>query len=66
MGETLYLYIGIVGEALSVVLVHEFDFGQNPIYFVSKAFKGPRAQVEKVAFALVVSVRRLRPYFVAH
>jgi hypothetical protein len=38
-------------------------------YFISKALHGAEErypQIEKLAFALVISARRLRPYFQAH
>lgn len=68
-GKTLYLYLALADEALSVVLVRETETWQSPIYFVSKAYKDPSSnitKVEKVALALVVIAPRLRPYFVAH
>ncbi|RTK55697.1 hypothetical protein DRJ74_15400, partial [Enterococcus faecalis] len=45
------------------------DQGQHPIYFVSKALQGAELnyqKIEKFAYALVFTARRLRPYFQAH
>jgi hypothetical protein len=42
---------------------------QKPVYFVSKALHGAEErypQIEKLAFALVMASRKLRPYFQAH
>jgi hypothetical protein len=42
---------------------------QKPLYFVSKALHGAEErypQIEKLAFALVMALRKLRPYFQAH
>ncbi|MCH96103.1 maturase K [Trifolium medium] len=40
-GETLYLYLAVASEAISVVLIRETEQGQKPVYFVSKALQGP-------------------------
>jgi len=48
------------------VLVQEQDQVQRPIYFVSKALRGPELRyqsLEKAALAVVFSTRRLRHYF---
>ena len=42
---------------------------QKPIYYTSQAFQGEEAKyprIEKLAFALIVASRKLRPYFQAH
>ncbi|CAL9012340.1 unnamed protein product [Prunus brigantina] len=42
---------------------------EHPVHYVSKALQDAEARysdIEKLAFALVVSARRLRPYFQAH
>lgn len=60
-GETLYLYLAITDEALSVVLVRQDNSKQNPICFVSKALQGPELRyqkVKKLVVALVVAARR--------
>jgi hypothetical protein len=43
--------------------------GPKPVYFTSKALQGAEERyprIDKLALALVVSTRRLRPYFQAH
>lgn len=67
--EVLYLYLSVLETTLSSVLVREEVGVQTPIYYTSRALRGaeeryPRA--EKMALALVVTARRLRPYFQAH
>jgi hypothetical protein len=65
-GEILYLYLTVSPSAVSWSLVRE-DVGiQKPLYFTSKVLHGAEERyprIEKLAFALVVSGRRLRPYF---
>jgi len=68
-GEILYLYLAISPLAVSSALVREDAGIQKPVYFTSKALYGAEErypQIEKLAFALVVLARTLRPYFQAH
>lgn len=65
-GEILYLYLSVSETALSSALVKEEAGAQAPIYYTCRALRGveeryPRA--EKMALALAVTARRLRPYF---
>jgi hypothetical protein len=66
VGDTLILYLAVTDEAVSAVLIREKGKGQFPIYFVSKALQGVDLnyqRLEKVAFALLIASRKLRPYF---
>ncbi|KAL2230582.1 UNVERIFIED_CONTAM: Retrovirus-related Pol polyprotein from transposon [Sesamum indicum] len=68
-GETLFLYLGVSENAVSSVLVREEANNQNPIYYVSKMLQGAElrySEMEKLALALVVTARKLRPYFQSH
>ena len=68
-GEVLYLYLAVSPTAVSSALVREDHGTQRPIYFTSRALHGAEERypkIEKLAFALMVSARRLRPYFQAH
>ncbi|KAK8918661.1 hypothetical protein KSP39_PZI021453 [Platanthera zijinensis] len=68
-GEDLFLYLGVGAEALSSVLVREEGKKQLPIYYVSRVLRKAELRypiLEKLAFALIISARRLRPYFQAH
>ncbi|KAL0313242.1 UNVERIFIED_CONTAM: Retrovirus-related Pol polyprotein from transposon opus [Sesamum radiatum] len=68
-GETLYLYLSVAPQAVSSVLIREEEGKQLPIYYVSKVLnraEGRYTPIEKMALALVVTARRLRPYFLSH
>ncbi|XP_061341625.1 uncharacterized protein LOC133287940 [Gastrolobium bilobum] len=68
-GETLILYLSVGVEAISAALVRETDKSQQLIYFVGRTLQGPELRyqkLEKVAFALLTTARRLRPYFQGH
>ncbi|KAL2247804.1 UNVERIFIED_CONTAM: Retrovirus-related Pol polyprotein from transposon [Sesamum indicum] len=68
-GETLFLYLGVSENAVSSVLVREEASNQNPVYYVSKMLQGAESrysEMEKLALALVVTARKLRPYFQLH
>ena len=54
---------------MSSALIHEELRIQKPVYYISQAFQGVEARyprIEKLAFALVIASRKLRPYFQAH
>ncbi|KAL0445093.1 UNVERIFIED_CONTAM: hypothetical protein Slati_2232000 [Sesamum latifolium] len=68
-GDTLYLYLSATPQAVSSVLIREDEGKQMPIYYVSKVLNGAEGRytpIEKMALALVVIARRLRPYFLSH
>ena len=68
-GELLYLYLVVAEEAMSSVLVQEEDRRQRPVYYANKRLTGVEIQyspMEKLAFTLIILVRKLRPYFQAH
>jgi hypothetical protein len=68
-GEVLYLYLAVSPTAINAALIREERGVQKPMYFVSKALHGAEErypQIEKLAFALIVASRKLRPYFQAH
>ncbi|XP_064953720.1 uncharacterized protein LOC135635929 [Musa acuminata AAA Group] len=68
-GEKLSLYLAASQHAVSSVLVKENSGDQLPVYYVSHMLSGPEGRyppIEKLALALVLSARRLRPYFQAH
>ncbi|VFQ74727.1 unnamed protein product [Cuscuta campestris] len=67
-GETLYLYLGISPNAVTSVLIRD-DGAQKPIYYVSKALNGAESRytaMEKTAYALFISAKKLTSYFQAH
>uniref|UniRef100_A0A2N9EPX2 Uncharacterized protein n=1 Tax=Fagus sylvatica TaxID=28930 RepID=A0A2N9EPX2_FAGSY len=68
-GEELYLYLVVSSSAVSSALICEEERVQKPIYYTSKALKGAEerySNMEKLAFALLIASRKLRPYFQAH
>ena len=68
-GEPLSLYLVVSPTAVSSALIREKYGVQLPVYYTSKAFQGAEERypaMEKLALALVVAARKLRPYFQAH
>ncbi|KAL2250131.1 UNVERIFIED_CONTAM: Transposon Tf2-11 polyprotein [Sesamum indicum] len=68
-GEVLFLYLVVSESAVSSVLVREEGGNQSPVYYVSKMLHGAESrysEMEKLALALVVITRMLRPYFQSH
>ncbi|XP_065033836.1 uncharacterized protein LOC135666192 [Musa acuminata AAA Group] len=68
-GEKLGLYLAASPHAVSSVLVKESSGPQLPIYYVNHVLSGPKERyppIEKLALALVLSARKLCPYFQAH
>ncbi|KAL0366558.1 UNVERIFIED_CONTAM: Transposon Ty3-G Gag-Pol polyprotein [Sesamum radiatum] len=68
-GDTLYLFHSTTPQVVSSVLIREEDSRQMPIYYVSKVLNGAEgryASIEKMALALVVTARKLRPYFLTY
>ncbi|KAL0404047.1 UNVERIFIED_CONTAM: hypothetical protein Sradi_2045500 [Sesamum radiatum] len=69
LGEVLFLYLAVSEAAVSSVLVREQEKNQSPVYYVSKTLQGAEkryTQIEKLALALVITARKLRPYFQSH
>ncbi|XP_075524547.1 uncharacterized protein LOC142556948 [Primulina tabacum] len=67
-GEKLWVYLSATEIAVSSVLIKE-GADQKPIYYVSHALRGAElkySELEKVALALVMTARKLRPYFLSH
>ncbi|KAL0355253.1 UNVERIFIED_CONTAM: Transposon Tf2-12 polyprotein [Sesamum radiatum] len=69
MGETLCVYLVVSKSAISAVLVRQEGRELQPVYYVNKVLQGAEikySQIEKLAFALVVAIRKLRSYFQSH
>ena len=68
--EELLLYLAVSEAAMSGALVKECNDGvQRSIYYVSHPFTKSEKNytpLEKLAYALVTTARKLRPYFQAH
>ena len=68
-GEELFLYLAVSPAAISTALVREKDGVQKLEYFTSRALQGVGEQyslMEKLAFSLVTTTRKLKPYFQEH
>ncbi|XP_073129104.1 uncharacterized protein [Henckelia pumila] len=68
-GEKLWVYLSTTERAVSTVLIKEERGYQRPVYYVSHALKGAEvryAEIEKMTLALVITARKLRPYFLSH
>ena len=69
VAEESYVYLAMYPHAVSSTLVMEEGKIQKPIYYTSKALRGAERRyppMEKLAFSLVTTTRKLRPYFQAH
>ncbi|XP_022142783.1 uncharacterized protein LOC111012821 [Momordica charantia] len=67
--DELFLYLAVSETAVSSALVKEENGRQVPVYYTSKALVDVETRypsIEKMALALIVAARRLRPYFQAH
>ncbi|XP_075080310.1 uncharacterized protein LOC142165832 [Nicotiana tabacum] len=68
-GEKLLIYLAISEVAVSAVLVREDQGKKSPIHYVSKSLLDAETRyshLEKLALALIVVSRKLRPYFQCH
>ena len=68
-GEELFLYLAVSPAAVSAALIREEEKVQKPVYYASRALRGAEERyppMEKLAFALVMAARKLKPYFQAH
>ena len=66
--EELYLYLVVSASAVSSALISEKERIQKPTYYTSKALRRAEERypnMEKLAFALLIASRKLRPYFQA-
>ncbi|KAL0313256.1 UNVERIFIED_CONTAM: hypothetical protein Sradi_5724900 [Sesamum radiatum] len=67
--DTLYLYISSTPQAVSLVLVREEEGNQTPIYYVSKVLNRAKSRyppIEKMTLALIITARKLCPYFLSY
>ncbi|KAM2724191.1 hypothetical protein EV1_027047 [Malus domestica] len=69
VGDTLIIYLSVSALAVSSVLIRMDSGVERPVYYASKALQDAETRysnIEKLALALVMSARKLRPYFQAH
>ncbi|XP_050258946.1 uncharacterized protein LOC126703935 [Quercus robur] len=69
LGEELFLYLAVSPAAVSTALIREEERVQKPVYYASQELRGAEERyppMEKLAFALVMAARKLKPYFQTH
>ncbi|KAM1472438.1 hypothetical protein ACFX2I_028690 [Malus domestica] len=69
VGDTLIIYLSVSTSAVSSVLIRNDGNVERPVYYSSNALQDAETRysnIEKLALALVMSARKLRPYFQAH
>ncbi|KAM2200970.1 hypothetical protein ACFX1R_000854 [Malus domestica] len=69
VGDTLIIYLSVSASAVSSVLIRKDGNVERPIYYANKALQDTKTRyfnIEKLALALVMFARKLRPYFQAH
>ncbi|KAM2336107.1 hypothetical protein ACFXTH_013453 [Malus domestica] len=69
VGDTLIIYMSVSASAVSFVLIRKDGNVERPVYYASKALQDAKTRysnIEKLALALVMFARKLRPYFQAH
>ena len=68
-GKELFLYLAISPAVVSAALIREEDRVQKPVYYTSRALRGAEERyplMEKLIFALVTTIHKLKSYFQAH
>ncbi|KAM2968401.1 hypothetical protein FF1_028551 [Malus domestica] len=69
VGDTLIIHLSVSASAVSCVLIRNDGNVKRHVYYASKALQDAETRYsnfEKLALALVMSARKLRPYFQAH
>ncbi|RDX58164.1 hypothetical protein CR513_62541, partial [Mucuna pruriens] len=62
VSKPILVYLSISNEAISVVIVQEWDKEQQPVYFVSN-LEIRYQRIKKATLTYVITIRRLQPYF---
>jgi len=65
----ILVYLAVSEEAVSAALVQETEGEERLVYFVSRTLHLAETRyqmIEKVALALVLTARQMRPYFQNH
>ncbi|KAM1316345.1 hypothetical protein ACFX2F_019994 [Malus domestica] len=69
VGDTFIIYLSVLVSAVSSILIRKDSGVKRPVYYASKALQDAETRysnIEKLALALVMSAKKLRPYFRAH
>ncbi|XP_073138712.1 uncharacterized protein [Henckelia pumila] len=67
--EKLFVYLSFTPRAANSVLVRKEGVNHIPVYFISHALNGAQLNYmtqENLALTLVITARKLRPYFLSH
>lgn len=67
--EVLKLYLAVTERTINAILIREEGETEHPVYYTSKALQEIELRyspLEKLAYILVVTARKLRPYFLEH
>ena len=65
-GEELFLYLAVSPTIVSSALIREEEKVQKPVYYASRVLRGAEERylpMEKLAFTLVTTAHKLKPYF---
>lgn len=68
-GETLYIYLKVAEEAMSVILIRDPKSNKSLVYYVSKVLAIAEMRyekIEKTTLALVIPLHKLKRYFLVH
>ncbi|XP_043811052.1 uncharacterized protein LOC122723320 [Manihot esculenta] len=68
-GEELLIYLSASEQAISAVLVRVKGRVQKPVFYISKVLKDAEIRylnIEKIAYALLLAVRKFRVYLESH
>ncbi|KAM2286603.1 hypothetical protein ACFX1S_039049 [Malus domestica] len=69
VGDTFIIYLLVSASAVSSILIRNDGNVERHVYYASKALQDAETRysnIEKLAIALVMSARKLRPYFQAY
>ncbi|KAM1369910.1 hypothetical protein ACFX15_039719 [Malus domestica] len=69
VGDTLIIYLSVSASVVSSVLIRKDGNVERPVYYASKALQDAETRysnIEKLALALFMFARKLRPYFQTH
>ncbi|KAM2300989.1 hypothetical protein ACFX1S_031941 [Malus domestica] len=69
VGDTLIIYLSVSASAVSSVLIRNDGNVEQHVYYASKALQDAETRysnIEKLALTLVMSARKLCPYFQTH
>ncbi|CAL2276515.1 unnamed protein product [Prunus armeniaca] len=68
-GKDLFVYLAVSNSTVSSALIREELGAQHPVFYTSKTLLDTETcypKLDKLILAIVVSARKLRPYYQAH